>query len=136
MTKLSTPSTERRVAQLQRRASMITLIDEINSASCGYWRASGQDRARESEIKQKLDSLGFQADVFFLHAKDRSAEPDINSLLIKAHNTITGGKFEGSDRPSDSAVVAQTKQICKKLTEAIANLDIKARRKPRRQNSA
>jgi hypothetical protein len=127
--KLSVPSTERRAAQVQRRLSLLVLVDELNAEGCVYWRSIGRDAARESTLKTKLYRLFFQLGVYFDHAKDESSRAALNGHAIDAQNAITGGAFEVSDRPIDLAVVAEIKRICTALGGAISALPVDAKRK-------
>ncbi len=128
--RMTGPFAERRTAQLQRRQSILALIEDISAEGAAYWRSFGQDVGRESLIKTKLDRLVHQLDVFYVHARYDGSKAAMNKSLVELRNMVTGGAFEGIDRQSDQPLSARIKQHCASFAEAAAGLNIAAKLDP------
>lgn len=127
ITRVTGPSSERRLAQLQRRAGLVSLLEEITIDSVSYWRSDGRDAAKESAIKQRFERLFFQVDQFFFHAANQSDLASINGLAVELLNTVTGGSFEGANRNRDDLLAAKVKSACRGLAQVIASLEVSTR---------
>lgn len=94
-------------------------LEDLVVDGAEYWLKAGQDGALEKRIKEHLERVDLRMQSLKKFSKGKKAMPLLEQNLDRLSDSLTGGEFEGRDRPIQRVRVSRIRTAVKEMQDLL-----------------